>query len=433
MKYILKNLKSYTEITNPTNNSTTITVEDKIISKIQNFENSNVQETEILDNDILFDLNNFYIFPGFIDVHVHLREPGFFYKETIKSGTEASARGGYTSVCPMPNLNPTPDTLEHLQVQLDLINETGCINVHPLGTITKGEQGKELSNFEEMLPFVVGYSDDGRGVQSDDMMEEAMKKAKELNTIIVAHCEDNSLLFKGYIHDGEYAKLNNHRGICSESEWKQVERDLKLVEKIGCKYHVCHISSKETVEVIRQAKARGVNVTCETAPHYLILNDMDLQEHGRFKMNPPIRGEEDRQALIQGILDNTIDMIATDHAPHSEEEKSRGLELSAFGIVGIETAFPLLYTHLVKKDVITMDKLIELLHTNPMKRFNIGQNLKENETANFTVFDLNSKYKIDPKDFLSQGKSTPFNDFEVYGECVMTFAKGEIAYKNPKY
>lgn len=406
---------------------TTVAIGDNLIT---DFSPSAIQ---VSSADEIFYLNKLHLFAGFIDVHVHLREPGFSHKETIKSGTQASARGGYTAVCTMPNLNPTPDSLENLQIQLDLIKETACIHVYPLGTITKGERGEELADLDALLPHVVGFSDDGRGVQNDDMMKQAMIKAKEIGGIIVAHCEDNSLLNKGYIHDGEYAKLNNHRGICSASEWKQVERDLKLVEEIGCKYHVCHISSKETVEVIRQAKSRGVNVTCETAPHYLVLNDMDLQEHGRFKMNPPIRGEEDRLALIDGILDGTIDMIATDHAPHSAEEKARGLEMSAFGIVGIETAFATLYTHLVKKDVITLNRLMELMHINPMKRFGIGSTLEKGQPADFTVFDLESSYKINPDEFLSQGKSTPLEGMEVFGKCVMTACGGEIVYKDDSY
>lgn len=388
---------------------------------------------QVASADDIFYLKDCYLFPGFIDVHVHLREPGFSYKETIETGAKASAKGGYTAVCTMPNLNPTPDSLENLQIQLDLIKETACIHVYPLGTITKGERGEELSDFDAMLPHVVGFSDDGRGVQNDEMMEKAMMKAKEIDGIIVAHCEDNSLLFNGYIHDGEYAKANNHRGICSASEWKQVERDLQLVEKIGCKYHVCHISAKETVEVIRQAKKRGVNVTCETAPHYLVFNDMDLQEHGRFKMNPPIRSKEDKLALIDGILDGTIDMIATDHAPHSAEEKSRGLEFSAFGIVGIETAFSVMYTHMVKKGIISLERLIELMHTNPMKRFKIGNTLEKGNPADFTIFDLNASYKINPDEFLSKGKSTPFEGHEVFAKCILTACGGEIAYKNEDY
>ena len=313
--------------------------------------------SSILSNEGLSALNSskYAVFPGFCDVHVHFREPGFSYKETMISGSRASARGGYTAVCTMPNLNPVPDSVENLQQQLQLIEAGACIHVYPYGAITVGEKGEEMADLAGMAPNVIGFSDDGRGVQSDDMMRAAMRKAKELGKMIVAHCEVNELLRGGYIHDGEYAKQHGHRGICSESEWAQIERDLKLVEEIGCAYHVCHISTKESVDIIRAAKARGVNVTCETGPHYLVMDDSMLQEDGRFKMNPPLRSKEDRQALVAGIIDGTIDCIATDHAPHSAEEKAKGLEKSAFGVVGIETAFPICYTYLVKTGFITMD------------------------------------------------------------------------------
>ncbi len=373
-----------------------------------------------------------YIFPGFTDVHVHLREPGFLYKEDICTGTKASARGGYTSVFSMPNLNPPPDSLENLKVQLDAIKDKAVINVYPFGTITKGSQGNKLSDMDDVADQVIGFSDDGRGVQSEEMMRQAMKKAKSLNKIISAHCEDNSLLNGGYIHDGEYAKNNGHKGICSMSEWGQIERDLELVRETGCSYHVCHISTKESVELIRQAKKEGLDVTCETAPHYLVLSDKDLQEDGRFKMNPPLRSEDDRLALIEGICDGTIDMIATDHAPHSAEEKSKGLKDSLMGIVGIETAFPILYTNLVKTKTITLEKLIELLHDNPCKRFGMDSGIKDGQLANLTVFDLDCSYKIDTKDFLSKGKATPFDGATVFGKCLMTIAKGEIAWQERK-
>lgn len=373
-----------------------------------------------------------YIFPGFTDVHVHLREPGFLYKEDISTGTKASARGGYTSVCSMPNLNPPPDSLANLNVQLDAIKDKAVINVYPFGTITKGSQGNELSDMDDIADKVIGFSDDGRGVQSDEMMRQAMIKAKSLGKIISAHCEDNSLLNGGYIHDGEYAKQNGHKGICSMSEWGQIKRDLELVRETGCSYHVCHISTKESVELIRQAKKEGLDVTCETAPHYLVLSDKDLQEDGRFKMNPPLRSEDDRLALIEGICDGTIDMIATDHAPHSAEEKSKGLKDSLMGIVGIETAFPILYTNLVKTKTITLEKLIALLHDNPCKRFGIDSGIKNGQLANLTVFDLDCSYKIDTKDFLSKGKATPFDGATVFGKCLMTIAKGEIAWQERK-
>ena len=369
---------------------------------------------------------NVNIFPGFLDVHVHLREPGFSYKETILTGTRASARGGYTSVCTMPNLNPVPDSVANLKEQLDIINRDACISVYPYGAITVGESGEMLSDMEGMADKVAGFSDDGRGVQSDEMMREAMILAKKLNKIIVAHCEDNSLLKGGYIHDGDYAKKHGHRGICSESEWVQIERDLKLVEEIGCAYHICHVSTKESVELIRVAKARGVNVTAETAPHYILLDDSYMQEDGRFKMNPPLRSPEDREAMLRGVLDGTIDMIATDHAPHSAEEKSRGLEKSAMGVVGIECAFPLLYTNLVKTGIMTMERLMELMVYNPRARFGIK------DEGSFTVFALDKEYEIMAEDFISKGKSTPFLGERVYGECLLTVSNGKVAYKSDK-
>ena len=364
--------------------------------------------------------NNLFVFPAFCDVHVHLREPGFSYKETIKSGTLACARGGYTDVCSMPNLNPVPDSLEHLKAQLDIIEKNAQINVHPYASITVGQLGEELSDFDG-LKDAFAFSDDGRGVQSEDMMRKAMLKAKALGKIIVAHCEDNSLLHGGYIHDGEYARLHGHKGICSESEWGPIKRDIALAKETGCKYHVCHISTKESVELIRQAKADGVDITCETAPHYLVLTDMDLKEDGKFKMNPPLRSEEDRLALIEGIKDSTIDMIATDHAPHSAEEKSKGLEKSAFGIVGIETAFSVMYTYLVKTGIISLEKLIEIMAINPRKRFGI-------KDSGYTVWDLDKQFTVNPQEFLSMGRATPFENYELYGECKMTVLGNSIKY-----
>ena len=382
-----------------------------------------VSENEEAGGTVIF--SDSYIFPGFADVHVHLREPGFSYKETIKTGTLASAHGGYTAVCSMPNLNPVPDSVENLQKQLDIIEKDAAIAVYPYGSITVGQMGEELSDLEGMSENVIAFSDDGRGVQSDELMEKAMLKAKALGKMIVAHCEVNSLLNGGYIHDGEYAKANGHRGICSESEWKQIERDIKLAEKIGCAYHVCHISTKESVEIIREAKKRGVDITCETGPHYLVLSDKDLQEEGRFKMNPPLRSEKDRLALIEGIKDGTIDMIATDHAPHSAEEKGRGLEKSAMGIVGIETAFPVLYTELVLKGIISLEKLIELLSINPKKRFGIRGGTDEGQQADFCVVDLDTEYEIRSEDFYSMGRATPFEGKKVKGKILHTYIKGE--------
>ena len=382
-----------------------------------------VSQNAEADGTVIF--SDSYIFPGFADVHVHLREPGFSYKETIKTGTLASAHGGYTAVCSMPNLNPVPDSVENLQKQLDIIKKDAAIAVYPYGSITVGQMGEELSDMEGMSENVIAFSDDGRGVQSDELMEKAMLKAKSLGKMIVAHCEVNSLLNGGYIHDGDYAKAHGHRGICSRSEWEQIERDIKLVEKTGCAYHVCHISTKESVEIIRQAKKRGVDITCETGPHYLVLSDKDLQEDGRFKMNPPLRSEEDRLALIEGIKDGTIDMIATDHAPHSAEEKGKGLEKSAMGIVGIETAFPVLYTELVLKGVISLEKLIELLSINPKKRFGIKGGTDEGQQADFCVVDLDTEYEIRSEDFYSMGRATPFEGMKVKGKILHTYIKGE--------
>ena len=372
--------------------------------------------------DIKGSLSDFVIFPGFCDVHVHFREPGFSYKETVFSGSRAAARGGYTAVCTMPNLNPVPDSAENIDKQIKLIENDAVINVYPYASITVNQRGEELSHMEEIKDKCIAFSDDGRGVQSDDMMESAMLKAKALGKMIVAHCEVNDLLFGGYIHDGEYAKAHGHKGICSESEYKQIERDIELVKKTGCPYHVCHISAKESVELIRKAKAEGVDITCETAPHYLVLDDSNLKEEGRFKMNPPLRDKSDREALIEGIKDGTIDMIATDHAPHSAEEKAKGLEKSAFGITGLETAFSVMYTNLVKTGVITLEKLMELMAINPRKRFNIPLG------NDFTVWDLSKKYKVNSNEFLSMGKATPFEDMELYGECVLTVCDGKTVY-----
>ncbi len=372
---------------------------------------------------IVSDFNNCFVFPAFCDVHVHLREPGFSYKETITSGTKAAAHGGYTAVFSMPNLKPVPDSKENLKKQTDLINDGAVIKVYPYASITVGQMGEALSDFEGMYKDCAGFSDDGKGVQSQELMRQAMLKAKALGKIIVAHCEDNSLLNGGYIHDGEYAKLHGHKGICSESEWEPIERDLKLAKETGCKYHVCHISCKESVELIRKAKAEGVDVTCETAPHYLVMNDMMLQEDGRFKMNPPIRSESDRLALVEGLKDGTIDMIATDHAPHSQEEKSKGLEKSFMGVVGLETAFSVLYTKLVKTGVITLEKLIEVMSINPRKRFGLA------DTEDICIFDLNGEYTVDPEKFLSKGRATPFKGEILSGVCRLTVCDNKIVYK----
>ena len=417
-----------------------------------------VKDSSFLSFDEIIDCTNLYITPGFTDVHVHFREPGFFYKESIQTGSLSAARGGYVNVCTMPNLNPVPSNLETLKIQLELIKETSCINIIPYGTITQKGNGKsELSNMEDLADYTIAYTDDGKGVQTQELMLEAMEKARNLDKIIVAHCEDESLLRGGYIHDGKYAKLNNHRGICSESEWVQVKRDVELAQKLGTKYHVCHVSTKESVDIIRNAKKNGVDVTCETAPHYLILTDKDLKEDGRFKMNPPLRDKSDREELIRGIQDGTIDMIATDHAPHSLEEKSKGLEKSAFGIVGLEIAFSLMYTHLVEKNLISLEKLLELMCINPMKRFEIDKyisiqrqlfqndfNFKnkyipqrdedyyihDNMNANLNIIDLKKEYTVDTSEFLSKGKATPFEGEKLRGKIVRTILNGKTIWKD---
>ena len=370
---------------------------------------------------------NIYVFPGFADVHVHLREPGFSYKETVKSGTLSAARGGYVSVCPMPNLSPAPDSAETLGVQLEIIEKDACIHVLPYGTITKGRKGEELSDMESMADKVAGFSDDGSGIQTAELMRKAMLKAKSLGKMIVAHCEDMSLIKKGgCIHEGEFAEKNGFIGISSESEWKQVERDLELVRETGCSYHVCHISTKETVELIRKAKDEGLDVTCETGPHYLTMTDMDIEDLGRFKMNPPIRSAADRDALLNGLIDGTVDMIATDHAPHSAEEKSKGLSGSAMGVVGLETAFAVLYTDLVKTGKLTLERLVEAMSIAPANRFSLPVGY---EKGTMCAFDLDSEYVISPKDFLSMGKASPFEGKKVFGECKMTVYNGKAVYE----
>ncbi len=370
--------------------------------------------------------HEYTVFPGFCDVHVHFREPGFSYKETIKTGAAAAAHGGYTAVCTMPNLSPVPDTAEHLAPELSAIGENAAcgspVAVYPYGAITMGELGRELSDMESLAGKVVAFSDDGRGVQSEDMMRRAMIKARSCGKLIAAHCEAAELLHGGCIHDGEYARAHGHRGISSESEWREVERDIRLSEETGCALHICHISTKESVSLIRRAKARGVDVTCEVGPHYLLMSDADLREDGRFKMNPPLRSEEDREALVSGLIDGTIDMIATDHAPHSEEEKSRGLAGSAFGIVGLETAFPALYTGLVKPGVITLERLVALMAENPRKRFGIPYDRSE-----YTVWELDAEEIVDPGRFLSLGRATPFAGMKLSGKCVLTSSHGASA------
>ena len=365
---------------------------------------------------------SYVVLPGFCDVHVHFREPGFSYKETMLTGAAAAARGGYTDVCTMPNLNPVPDSVEHLQAQRDLIPPHG-VRIHPYGSITVGQRGEQLADLAGMAPYCIAFSDDGRGVQSESLMRQAMQEAKRLGKMIVAHCEDNSLLRGGYIHAGDYAAAHGHRGICSESEWGPIARDIRLAKETGCAYHVCHISCKESVELIRRAKAEGVDVTCETAPHYLTMDDSFLQEDGRFKMNPPLRSAADRAALVEGLVDGTIDCIATDHAPHSAEEKAKGLEHSAFGVVGLETAFPAVYTHLVKTGILSLEQVVRCLTDNPRRRFGIDCG------DSYTVWELTNPFTVDPNEFHTLGRATPYTGQTLYGRCVLTVADGQIVYK----
>ncbi len=378
----------------------------------------------------VIDGQGLFIFPGFADVHVHLREPGFFYKETIETGTRSAAKGGFTLVCSMPNLNPVPDSAENLKVQQDIIDRDAFIRVLPYASITKGEKGKELVNFEELGDGCFAFSDDGKGVQDEDMMRTAMLNAKAQGKAIVAHCEDESLLHGGYIHDGEYARLHGHRGICSESEWGPVARDVQLAKETGVQYHVCHISTKETVDIIRAARAEGLPVTCETAPHYLAFCDMEIEEHGRFKMNPPIRSAADRDALIKGVQDGTIQIIATDHAPHSDEEKLKGLEKSNMGVVGLETSFAAMNTYMVKRGYITMEKLVELMSINPRKIFGLDSGIKIGQKADFVLVDPDKEFVVDPQTFATKGRFTPFEGRTLYGDVLLTVYNGEAVYKN---
>lgn len=378
---------------------------------------------------VSIDLHKAVLFPGFVDVHVHLREPGFSYKETILTGTLAAAHGGFAHVAAMPNLDPVPDCAAALAVQRAIIEKDALVHVHPYGAVSVGEKGERLADLDGLAPGVIAFSDDGRGVQSESLMREAMMQCRRLGKILAAHCEDNSLLHGGYIHDGAYARAHGHRGICSESEWGPIARDLRLAEETGCAYHVCHVSTKESVALIRAAKRRGVDVTCETAPHYLTFTDEDLQEDGRFKMNPPLRAREDRDALIEGLLDGTIDMLVTDHAPHSREEKGRGLEKSAMGVVGLETSFAASYTALVQTGILPLEKLVDLMHGAPMRRFGCGTELAEGQPADLTAFDLTKTYTVDPETFLTMGRATPFAGCALTGVCKLTMIGGEPVWK----
>ena len=378
---------------------------------------------------VSIDLHKAVLFPGFVDVHVHLREPGFSYKETIRTGTLAAAHGGFAHVAAMPNLDPVPDCAAALAVQRAIIEKDALVHVHPYGAVSVGEKGERLADLDGLAPGVIAFSDDGRGMQSESLMREAMMQCRRLGKILAAHCEDNSLLHGGYIHDGAYARAHGHRGICSESEWGPIARDLRLAEQTGCAYHVCHVSTKESVALIRAAKRRGVDVTCETAPHYLTFTDEDLQEDGRFKMNPPLRAREDRDALIEGLLDGTIDMLVTDHAPHSREEKARGLEKSAMGVVGLETSFAASYTALVQTGILPLEKLVDLMHGAPMRRFGCGTELAEGQPADLTAFDLTKTYTVDPETFLTMGRATPFAGRALTGVCKLTMIGGEPVWK----
>lgn len=381
--------------------------------------------------DRVVDLAGLHVIPGLVDVHVHLREPGFEYKETVATGTAAAARGGYTALCPMPNLSPAPDSLAALRVEEEAIRRDAVVRVYPYGCITVGQRGcGALVDFAALAPRVVGFSDDGRGVQSGELMGEAMRRAAAAGKPIVAHCEVDELLRGGYIHDGDYCREHGHRGICSESEWRQVERDIRLAEETGCQYHVCHVSTKESVSLVRAAKARGLKVSCETAPHYLLLTDEDLREEGRFKMNPPLRSRADREALLEGIQDGTIEVVATDHAPHSAEEKARGLAGSAMGIVGLECAFPLLYKYLVLGGVIPVARLVELMALNPRRLFGLEGGVEAGDAADFTVLDLGAEYDVDPAAFLSKGRATPFAGWRVQGRTMLTVVGGREVYRD---
>ena len=369
-------------------------------------------------------LSGFIRIPALVDMHVHFREPGFSQKETILSGSSAAMCSGYSDVFTMPNLNPAPDSIDNLNIQKGIIARNSLIGVHPYATITLDRKGEgELVNIKELAPLVPGFSDDGCGVQSEDLMRRAMEQCAEAGSIIVEHCEVNSLLHNGYMHAGVYARTHGHRGICSESEWREVERNIRLSEETGCRLHICHISTKESVQLIREAKARGVKVTCETAPHYLLLNERCMGEDGCWKMNPPLRGVDDQMALLAGIQDGTIDVIATDHAPHTDEEKSRGLEHSAFGIVGIECAFPLMYTYLVRTGFITLDRLVELMSTRAREIMGLPIG------TSWATFEVETPYEIDPRKFISKGHSTPFAGWQVYGRCTETIYNGKVVFK----
>ena len=387
-------------------------------------------EAAILPGDKVVDCRGRWVSAGLVDLHVHLREPGFSSKETIATGTAAAAHGGFTTVCAMPNLEPAPDSLENLRRETEIIERDAVVKVLPYATITRRRAGREIVDFAALKPYLAAFSDDGSCVQNDGMMLAAMRAASANDCIIAAHCEVNSLLHGGYIHDGAYAAAHGHKGISSESEWRQIERDIRLAEQTGCRYHVCHISTKESVALIRDAKRSGVRITCETGPHYLTMCDADLREEGRFKMNPPIRSAADRNALIEGVQDGTIDVIATDHAPHTAEEKSRGLAGSAMGVAGLETSFAVIYTKLVMAGIISPERMIELMAEAPRRIFALGGGLAAGEKADIAVFDLDNEFTVDPATFLSKGRSTPFEGWRLHGQTILTLVDGRTAYRN---
>lgn len=420
--FCIRNAKIFTEKGFISSN---ILIKDGMIREISSELSENFQE-EIID------LGGAMVLPSFVDMHVHLREPGFSYKETIATGTEAAAAGGFTTVCPMPNLNPAPDSLDNLKIQLDLIDKSARIDVLPFATITHQRRGHELVDYQAMAPFVAGFSDDGTGVQSDEVMKKAMTEIAKTGKILAAHCEVEALLKGGYIHDGKYSLKNNHKGISSESEWKEVERDIIFSEETGCRLHICHISTKESVELVRKAKEKGLPVTCETGPHYLTFHDEQLQEDGRFKMNPPIRDIEDREALRRGLIDGTIDVIATDHAPHSQQEKSRGLQKSAMGVVGLETAFAAVYTTMVKSGLMPLERLIDAMAVRPRQILQLPEfkYIKEGLPANLTILNPEECFTVDSSLFKSMGKATPYDGMTLYGKILMTIFNGCPVYKN---
>ncbi|HLS66663.1 MAG TPA: dihydroorotase [Pseudogracilibacillus sp.] len=383
--------------------------------------------------DQIIDCGGNVVLPGFIDVHIHLREPGGEAKETIKTGTEAAARGGFTTVCAMPNTNPVPDNEETVRDILQRIEKDAVIRVLPYAAITKGLQGKERTNITELSKLgVFAFTDDGVGIQTAGQMYEAMVEAAKNDMTIVAHCEDNSILYGGAVHEGDVSKRLDMPGILNACEAVHIARDVLLAEAANCHYHVCHVSTKESVRVIRDAKRAGIRVTAEVTPHHLLLTEDDITEDdANYKMNPPLRAKEDRDALIAGLLDGTIDFIATDHAPHTEVEKEAGILRAPFGIVGLETAFPLMYTHFVKTGKMTFRQLVDYFTKKPAEVFGLPYGmLQVGSIADLTVVDLENEMTIDKTTFYSKGKNTPFDGWNVYGNPLLTIASGKTVYKD---